>query len=148
MIGERMKQARLMAAMSQDELVKALAKAEVRLTKAGLSKYERGASVPKATFLQHLANVLQVQSAFFLEEPEVQVKWLGYRKRSGVGLRDQERIHAQAAVRVEVYLRLRAAMSKEPAPSFPKRARVRTAAEAEAAAEALRQLWGMGAARA
>ena len=141
MIGDRIKQARLMAAISQDELVHMLAKSGVQLTKAGLSKYERGSSVPKATLLQHLAAVLRVQPEFFLKEQTVSIRWLRFRKRSGMGMRDQERIHAMATAQVEAYVRLRAAFTKEEPQRFPQPMRVRTADEAEAAAGSLRRSW-------
>lgn len=143
MIGDRIKQARLIAGLSQDEAVRRLGRLGVALTKAGLSKYERETSAPKATLLQSLARVFQVQPAFFLKEPEVEIRWLGYRKRTGLGQRDQERIHAAASAQVEAFLWLLSALTKAEPPPFPNRSPVRTPEEAETQAESLREQWNL-----
>ena len=79
-IGDRLRQARVAAGMSQTEVVDSLAEHGVSLTKAGLSKYERGGSVPKPRTLRTLAQVLGVDTAFFLEERAVSIEWLAFRK--------------------------------------------------------------------
>ena len=65
MISQRIRQARTIAGLSQDEVVRALGGRGVPLTKAALSKYERGASVPRASLLKQLGAVLHVPAEYF-----------------------------------------------------------------------------------
>ena len=55
MIGDRIRQARLAAGMTQDDVVTRLAEAGHPITKAALSKYEKKKSEPKQALLLLLA---------------------------------------------------------------------------------------------
>lgn len=145
MIGDRMRQARIAAGMTQDEVVEALAAAGVSLTKAGLSKYERDGSTPKPSVLRALAHALGVESSYFLEDPTVAVEWLAFRKASRLGRTKQSRVKVLAQSQVEMFMMLRHAL--EPAatePDLPARVRVRGPDDAENAAGALRERWQLG----
>jgi len=144
MIGARIRQARIAAGMSQDEVVAALVVHGRTLTKAGLSKYERGGSVPKPTMLRGLANVFGVSADFFMEEPEVGVEWLAFRKASGLRKSAQERIKIVAAARAEAFVTLRQALEPKWEQPLAPRPRVRTPEQAETAAEKLRESWRLG----
>lgn len=144
MVGDRIKQARVAAGMTQDEVVTALLEHGQTLTKAGLSKYERGGSVPKPTVFRALAKVFGVASDFFLEEPHVSVQWLAFRKTSSLNLGEQERIKTVASAQVEAFVTLRRALEpKREQPQVP-RSRVGSLEEAETAAEKLRKSWRLG----
>jgi Zn-dependent peptidase ImmA (M78 family) len=143
MISQRIRQARTIAGLSQDQVVAELGERGVKLTKAALSKYERGGSVPRATLLKHLGAILGVPAEYFLREPGVTVAWLAFRKHAMVGLREQQRFQAMAEERVEAYVHLRESLSVEAAPRFPTREPVSTPGEAERAAERLRQEWAL-----
>ncbi|HNR99357.1 MAG TPA: ImmA/IrrE family metallo-endopeptidase [Planctomycetota bacterium] len=145
MIGARIRQARLGAAMTQDEVVAALTAAgEVTLTKAGLSKYERGGSIPKPTMLRAIARVVGVSTAFLLEEPSVSIQWLAFRKGSKLGKSQQKQIEAVAASRVEAFVTLRRRLEPQREYRKTKRATARSPEEAERAAEMLREQWRLG----
>lgn len=144
MIGERIRQARVMAGMSQEELVRALRERQVQLTKAALSKYECGKSSPKASLLMHLGSVLGVPPSYFLEEPAVTMEWLAYRRHSRLGLREREHIHELATAQVEAYVRFRAMLVCDAPRSFPERMDVSTPEEAERVAAEVRRAWGLG----
>ncbi len=143
-IGDRIKQARIAAGMTQDEVVAALASHGQTLTKAGLSKYERSGSVPKPTTLRALTRVFDVAPDFLLEEPEVLVQWLAFRKASGLGQTAQARIQFVAAAQVEAFVMLRHALEPKREQPTPKRTRVVSPADAETAAERLREAWRLG----
>ena len=144
MISQRIRQARTVCGFSQDAVVTALSKRGVALTKAALSKYERGASVPRATLLNHLGAVLNVAPEYFLRETQVNVAWLAFRIRATAGARERERFQATARERVEAYLNLRETLVPEKPHCFPPREKVSSPAEAEQAAEHLRQVWQLG----
>src|SRR5690349_10212296 len=76
MIGDRIKQARLAAGLTLDEVAVQLKGLAQPITKAGLSKYERNKSVPGPSFLLKLAQVLGVKAAQFLREPPISLEWL------------------------------------------------------------------------
>ena len=145
MIGERLRQARLRAGLTQEEVVgKLAALMGISLTKAGLSKYEKGGSLPKPSLLMALARVLGVRGQYFLAEPRVQVEWLAFRKSSSLGKKEQERIQALALAIVENQVWLQEKMFPGGKSSFPKSKRIGKPEDAERAAEALRGQWKLG----
>lgn len=144
MIGERIRQARIAAAMTQEEVVDVLASEGVSLTKGGLSKYERGGSTPRATVLRALGRVLGVETSFFLEEPSTSIEWLAFRKAARMGKKRQERVKVLADSRVEVFLALRTALEPTSAEEFPTRMTAEEPGDAEKAAESLRSHWRLG----
>jgi Zn-dependent peptidase ImmA (M78 family)/DNA-binding XRE family transcriptional regulator len=144
MIHERLRKARLLSGMSQNDVVCALKKSGVQLTKAALSKYERGKSSPKATLLQSFAKVLNVPPEYFLREPETNIKWLGFQKHTGLGRRAVEKIHARVSEEVEMTLRLRDIFNPFPPKAFSIRRSVHTLEEAEKTAHTIRNEWNLG----
>jgi Zn-dependent peptidase ImmA (M78 family)/DNA-binding XRE family transcriptional regulator len=145
MIGERIKQARIAAGMTQDEVVQALSTTSTSLTKGGLSKYERGGSRPKPTMLRALATVLGVQTSYFLSEPGVTVHWQAFRKASRLGKKRRERVRVLAEAQVDVYLSLQRALEPKTDPKeMPHCKKVVTPEDAELAAVSLREYWRFG----
>lgn len=141
MIGERLRQARVVAGLTQEQVVGALTKREASLTKAGLSKYERGGSTPPASLLRKLASVLNVRTGYFLEEPSVAIEWLRFRKLAKLGKTRQERIKAVASDAVEGQVRLQEILYPGSKRSIPQRVKVRSPDDAERAAANLRHTW-------
>ncbi len=113
MIGDRIRQARLAAGMTQGEVVDHLAKAGHPITKAALSKYEKKKSEPKQALLVSLARVLGVKPGHFLSEPQLAVLWLAFRKQAKLSKTKQEQIKAYVEEVVENQAWLRA----DPLPS-------------------------------
>lgn len=144
MITERLRQARIASGLTQDEVVARLAEHGVRLTKAGLSKYERGGSVPPAQTLLALGRSLGVDSEYFFREPEAEVCWLGFRKASALSKGQQERIKEMAFSQIEAFFRLHAILVGDPSCDLPEPIRVRCLEDAEKAAQNLRQHWKLG----
>lgn len=101
MIGERMRQARLMQGLSLQEVADRLGAAGAPLTRAGLSKYERSGSTPSASLLLRLAKVLGVRAEYFLEEPRATVQWIAFRSRSNMPEKARDRVRAMAENAVE-----------------------------------------------
>ena len=145
MVGQRIKQARIAAGMTQDEVVDALSAAGVKLTKGGLSKYERGGSTPPASILRSLARVLAVDSHYFLEERPVELEWVAFRKAARLSKKKQERVKALAESHVEVFLSLLHALEpgRERKP-LPPRSTIAGPNDAEHSAETLRKHWRLG----
>lgn len=142
-IGKRLRQARLIAGKTQEVVVTDLSELGVQLTKAGLSKYERGGSVPPASLLVPLGSVLSVPSEFFLSEPTTTVQWRAFRKLSRLGMKQQERAQLMAQSVVERQVWLQEKMCPRARVSLPK-VSVTGAEEAEEAAAKVRKKWHLG----
>jgi len=144
MTGQRIRQARLAAGLTQDEVVKRLAGSGQPITKAALSKYELGKSTPSAAFLLKLAEALGVKAAYFLREPDARVEWLGFRKHSQLTAPRQERIKARVADVASGQFELQSVLYPDEQPIFIAPRVASSTDDAEAAAAALRDAWRLG----
>lgn len=141
MIGARVRQARLAAGLSLDQLASKLTRP---LTKQALSKYETNKSEPSASTLVDIARALAVKPSYLLSEPEVSVTWAAYRKRSSLSTRNQETITAIATRRLESELQLRNLFGVGLKDTLPREIPVYDAQTAEQAAELVRTGWDLG----
>lgn len=144
MIGDRMRQARLAAGLTLGEVAEWLGVNGQPITRAGLSKYEHNKSTPKAAFLLKLAEALGVKPAYFLQELEVRIEWLAFRKHAALPAIRQAQIQAVATTIAEGQYWLQTTLYPNDAPVFPAPRRASTAADAEAAAAGLRKAWKLG----
>lgn len=144
MIGMRVRSARVLGGMTQQDVVDALAGLGVIITTAAISKYELGKSVPPATLLLTLATVLSVEPGYFLHEPTATVQWHRFRKHAALGKRDQQRIMLFSEAVVEQHLRLREDLGVSYPPDLPPRISVKNEREAESAARKTREAWSLG----
>ncbi|MBN2023064.1 MAG: helix-turn-helix domain-containing protein [Pirellulales bacterium] len=144
MIADRIRQARLAAGMTQDEVVQRLASAGHPITKAALSKYEKRKSEPKQTLLILLGRALGVKPSYFFSEPTLTTNWLAFRKQTKLSKSKQEQIKAYAEKVVEHQAWLQATLYPRQKPFFPKPMEVRSPEDAEAASRRLRGAWELG----
>src|SRR5437763_8632359 len=107
MLSERIRQARLLAGMTQEALAEALTEAVHSATKAVISKYEMGKSAPKASVLLEMSRILKVDSSYFLYEPQTDVVWLAFRKHSNFPNTNQEVVWGYARDVVCLHVALR-----------------------------------------
>jgi len=140
-IGDRIRQARLAASLTQDEVVSGLAETGHGITKAALSKYENKKSEPRQVLLLALARVLGVKPAYFLAEPDLKIEWLAFRKQARLPKTRQEQIKAFACNVLEGWVWLQNTLFPNAMPSFPPRVRVTGPESAEKAAMKLRKKW-------
>ena len=96
MLSERLKKARILSGLSQDQVIHELAKCEYSLTKGGLSKYERGGSTPKSKLLQKLSKIYDLKVTYFFDSDDPRIEWVGFRKHSTLGKGYQDRIRLTA----------------------------------------------------
>ena len=143
-VGVRLRQARIAAGLTQREVVGLLGDRGIALTKAGLSKYERCGSIPKPRILRALAQALKVDTTYLLEEQEVSIRWLAFRKYSRLGKKRQERIKILALMQVATLHALRCALEPHRKPKPVVKTKVALTADAEAAAQRVRDGWDLG----
>ncbi len=144
MIGERIKQARLALGATLDEIATTLSESGTPITKAGLSKYEKGKSVPPQSFLVQLAKALVVKPSFFIAEPVYETAWHAFRKQSKLPKKLQAHVMASAEQAIELQLWLQSILHPGEKPTFPKRYIVNGPADVEQAAAQLRRRWSLG----
>jgi Zn-dependent peptidase ImmA (M78 family)/DNA-binding XRE family transcriptional regulator len=144
MIAMRIRQARLAAGWSQDQLSERMTRSGRPVTKAAISKYETGKSIPSASVLLTLAQVLGMSVEMLQSSPSLEITWLAFRRRSSLSAVAQERIQQAAALIAEHQFNLESMLHPNEQPRFPDVRRVTTPDEAEAAAQAVRQHWGLG----
>ena len=138
----RIKQLRLARGFSLDELADAMGGI---VTKQALSKYELGTSNPSAPVLNQLARALGVKAMELWTAPSLEVQFLGYRKRVSLSQRWQECFEANLSRKLEERLKLQDYCYSNIQFDLPIGAyNVQTEADAEEAAELLREKWKLG----
>ena len=142
MLNQRLKQLRLARGLSLDELAAELGGI---VTKQALSKYELGTAKPSPNVLNKLAATLRVKAAHLWNEPSVKVEFPGYRRKSGLPKREQEKVQSLVTRTLEERMRLQALTNQGESIKLPvQHWRVKTLDDAEHATLALRAEWDLG----
>ena len=143
MLGERLKRFRLARGMSLDDLHAAIGG---MVSKQALSKYERGATRPPVRTLNRIAAALGVKSAQLWGEHGIcHVECVAFRKRASLRVKEQEQLESFVAELLEKRLSLQMRMGELESLDLPiQDLPVNRLNEAEDAAMALRQRWGLG----
>ena len=144
MIGARLKQARLLAGMTQKALASELGKLDFNITAAAISKYEKGKSSPSARFLLLACRALNVAPSYLSHQPEREVKWTAFRRQSQFGKKMQDRVKAYAADIAELQIELHTLLYPRSTSALPVPDPVSTIEDAERLADSLRLQWEVG----
>ena len=96
MIGKRLKAARMAVGATLEQIAQDLTDAGTPITKAGLSKYEKGKSVPSQSFLIAAAKRYAVKPSYFITEPMCSLNWHGFRKQAKLPKKLQEHVKGQS----------------------------------------------------
>ncbi len=142
-IGERLKAARSMAGLSQRALAE-----KAGVSAMAISKYERDLTVPRSSVLIRLARALGVRVEFFLRPQTVRISEPVYRRRASLGQKAQQAILEQVREWLERYTAVEGLFPPDEMPrwTLPDDLNRRAASpeDAEALAERVRELWGLG----
>lgn len=141
MIGARIRQARLAACLSLEELA---AKLDRTLSKQALSKYETDKAEPSTSTVMDLARALGVKPSFFFESPKIAVTWVAFRKHASLSVKKQETITAIAEKHLENEVTLRELFHVGLNHSLPRNLPFKDEESAESAAGEVRTKWGLG----
>lgn len=143
MIGERLKQARKAAGLSQRTLAD-----RAGVTAMAISKYESGQSVPSSRVLVALAKALGVRTEYFFRPVKVELQEVEYRKHAKLPVKVLHQIEGDVVEQVERFIELEQLLPNGPVQSFklPEnlRASVSTFDEVEDVAAELRNAWNLG----
>ena len=144
MFGERLRAARVMAGLSQEELSSRMGG---KVTKQAISKYEKGLMMPEvSTTLIALSEALAVPVDYFFRKVSRDSLELYYRKRASVGAKAKNILLEKVRDTLERYQELEelmGALSKFEVPTG--KISMSTPDGARTAAGAVRQSWGVGA---
>lgn len=100
-LAQRLRQRRLVLGYTLDEVKELIQRRGHTVSKASISKYELGKSVPNATNLWHLSCVLEAPPEYFLREPRYEVSWIAFRKTTRLSKTNEERIRYFAKEQIE-----------------------------------------------
>lgn len=100
---KRLKSARTLAGLSQDELVKRMGE---RVSKNAISKYEKGEMMADGKVLLALADALNVKTDYFFRGFSVAIENIEFRKKSKLSSKQEDAIRERVTDQVERYLEL------------------------------------------
>ena len=140
-IGSKLRQRRLSLGYTLDNIKSSLESKNITISKAALSEYELDKSVPKATNLYNLCQVLDISSEYLLKKTNFEINWIAFRKTSRLAKKEEVRIKFIAKEQVEAQLFLSDVINdyykEEELPQF----QVNSFDDAEDAAKKLREYW-------
>ncbi len=141
--GERLKQARIAAGLSQRALAE-----QVGLSAMAISKYENSRMSPSSDVLLRLAKALGVKIGYFFRPLQINVECPAFRKHNCLGAKKQAAIEGRIIEMLERYLAVEEVFSPGQLPHFamPRACRrpITHIGQAEDVAEALREEWDLG----
>lgn len=142
LFARRLAQARRMRALSLRRLAELVQGA---VSYNALHKYEQGRMMPDSAVLIALADALQLDLDFFFRPHEVELKEINFRKRTGLGVKEEAAIRERAIDFLERRLEVESALGvKERLATAITARAVRTAGDVERAARQLREDWQLG----
>lgn len=139
----RLRQARVAQQLTLDDLADRLGGI---VTKAALSKYERGESRPRPSVLRALSRTLGLPAGHFIgeEADDGPIEWVAYRKHSRLGVHKREYLESIAEQRASAQLHLVRLLHPAFEPDVPSQRAVSTLDDAENAAIEVRAEWNLG----
>jgi len=138
----RLVQARKMRGMSLRALAEAIGD---KVTYNALHRYELGQMMPGDEVLMAVADVLDQPLDFFFRPFTVKLQEVNFRKRTKLGAKSEEAIREQAADFFERYLEIEQIIGLPTGFQDPlKGVRLSKPADAEKAAETVREKWNLG----
>ena len=143
MINERIRRARILRGLSLEELAQQLGD----ITKQGVSKFERGDSIPNSTRLLQFAKALQVKPEYFFRADSVSLAPLEFRKLAKMPKYRQDQVSEQIREHLERYISLEACFDAVDVRLPVVKSHylpVSSSQLAEDAAKQLREEWGVG----
>jgi Zn-dependent peptidase ImmA (M78 family) len=139
---KRLKSARTLAALSQDELVEKMGNI---VSKNAISKYEKGEMMADGAILLALAKALDVKPDYFLRPFTVEIEKVEFRKKQKLAVKDVNSIKQTVSDVLERYLEVEQFLNIESAFSNPIAGnKIFSLVDVENAALKVRSAWNLG----
>lgn len=139
---KRLKSARTLAALSQDQLVEKMGN---MVSKNAISKYEKGQMMPDSAILLALSNALKVKSDYFFRPFTVEIEKVEFRKKQRLSVKDVNAIKQTVTDFVERYIEVEQFLNIESAFVNPIKALVvASIKDIDKAAIRVRSEWKIG----
>jgi Zn-dependent peptidase ImmA (M78 family) len=140
-LANRLRQRRLVLGYTLDEVTELVEKQGHTISKAAVSKYELGKSVPNATNLWHLACVLEASPEYFLKAPRFEIQWIAFRKNYALSKKEIEKIRYFAKEQVEARLFLNEVLGLDIELPENRKYAIKKYEDVEEVALAIREKW-------
>lgn len=142
MLGQRIKQFRLVKNYSLDQLVAATGGI---VSKVALSKYERELIKPSTKVLTAIAKALDVKTINLAIQPNVKVEFVAYRKGSGLSKKEQSNLESLVSSKLEDRIKIQDLLFASSKPNLPvKNFKVKSIEDVESYSVELRTKWKLG----
>jgi Zn-dependent peptidase ImmA (M78 family)/DNA-binding XRE family transcriptional regulator len=139
-IGNKIKSARIIGGLSQEDVAVALG-----ISKQMISKYEKGLSLPTSTNLLELAKALKVNIDFFFSAPALDLGQVNFRKKSTFSVKKQQSLTEQIKASIGNYIEIEDILQINYSDVLEKSAlQVSALEDVEEAAIRLREAWNIG----
>lgn len=144
MIGNKLKLARSASGLSLRALSDSIGGL---VTAQAIGKYERNEDMPSSRVLIAMAKGLEVSVEYLLNEDELTLEGVDFRKRTGTSVKEEAAVHARAIHMLERYLavedllQMRSVEWEQPRSAPHPVSEIR---DAEDAARSVREDWGLG----
>lgn len=145
MIGRRLRSTRTAAGLSLRGLADAM---DRKVSAQAIGKYERDEDMPRSGVLVGLAQALGVEIDYLLGDGDLQLEGVEFRKPASTSRKEAAQIEAKTLAFVERYLLVEEMLRLPTAQWEPPRSNafaVSSVDQADAAADALRDVWDLGA---
>jgi len=143
MIGERLNQLRLARNLTLDALS---AKMGGIVTKQALSKYEQNQAQPSPLVLTKLSAALGVKANYLLSPPQIEVKFVAYRKATSLLPREKARVESVVTQCIEDRIRVQTLIGQTKTDVLPwNKLAISSLEDTERQASHMRMLWELGA---
>lgn len=145
MIGRRLKSARTAAGLSLRALADAM---DRKVSAQAIGKYERDEDMPRSSVLSALARALDVEIDYLLGDGDLQLEGVEFRKPASTSRKEAAAIEARTLAFVERYLLVEEMLRLPTSHWVPPRSNafaISSVDQADAAADALRDVWDLGA---
>jgi len=143
MIGERLNQLRLARNLTLDALS---AKMGGIVTKQALSKYEQNQAQPSPLVLTKLSAALGVKANYLLSPPQIEVKFVAYRKATSLLPREKARVESVVTQCLEDRIRVQTLIGQTKTDVLPwNKLAISSLEDTERQASHMRMLWELGA---
>jgi Zn-dependent peptidase ImmA (M78 family) len=127
------------------ELVDRMADEGVSLSKAAISKYEKGQAVPRASVLLGLSHALGCSTEYLLTNTAKDIQWLRFRKRLRLKKRVELEVKEAAREWLEARLLVDEFVGREGRSFQLPSSGIADVADSERVAEKVRHIWDLGA---